>query len=149
MSDTEEVMETEQVATETPAAEPVVPEKMDVLTALKEVLKKALVHDGLARGLHECAKALDRRQAHFCALAANCTEPAYIKLVEALCLEHNINLIKVPDSKQLGEWAGLCKIDNEGHPRKVVACSCVVVKDFGEKTPALEVLLEHFRTSKA
>merc|ERR1712093_552519 len=78
MSDTEQVMETEEVATETtPAAEPAVPEKMDVLTALKEVLKTALVNDALARGLHECAKVLDRRQAHFCALAANCTEPAY------------------------------------------------------------------------
>lgn len=151
MADTE-VMETEQqeeVMETGSSSEGAAPEKMDVLTALKEVLKKALVHDGLARGLHECAKALDRRQAHFCALAANCSEPAYIKLVEALCLEHNINLIRVPDSKQLGEWAGLCKIDNEGHARKVVACSCVVVKDFGEKTPALEVLLEHFRNNKA
>ncbi len=36
-----------------------------------------------------------RRQAHLCALAANCDEPMYVKLVEALCAEHNINLIKV------------------------------------------------------
>ena len=32
--------------------------EMDVNTALQEVLKTALVHDGLARGLHEAAKAL-------------------------------------------------------------------------------------------
>jgi len=127
----------------------VVGAKMDVLTALKEVLKKALIHDGLARGLHECAKALDRRQAHLCALASNCTEPAYVKLVEALCLEHNISLIKVPDSKQLGEWAGLCKIDKEGHARNIVPCACVVVKDFGEETEALTVLMEHFKGSKS
>ena len=37
--------------------------EMNVLDALKEVLKKALVHDGLRKGLHECAKALDRRSA--------------------------------------------------------------------------------------
>merc|ERR1711871_1789972 len=85
--------------------------KMDLMDALKECLKKALIHDGVARGLHECAKALDKRQAHLCVLASNCNEPAYSKLVEALCQEHGINLLKVPDSKQLGEWVGLCKID--------------------------------------
>lgn len=36
-----------------------------------------------------------RRQAHLCVLAANCDEPMYVKLVEALCAEHQINLIKV------------------------------------------------------
>jgi len=117
----------------------------DILTALKEVLKKALIHDGLARGLHECVKALDRRQAHLCVLAANCEEPAYVKLVEALCAEHQIHLIKVPDSKELGEWAGLCRLDKEGKAHKVVGCSCVVVKDFGVKSEALDVLLEYFK----
>uniref|UniRef100_A0A8C5ED25 40S ribosomal protein S12 n=1 Tax=Gouania willdenowi TaxID=441366 RepID=A0A8C5ED25_GOUWI len=101
---------------------------MDVNTALPEVLKTALIHDGLARGIREAAKALDKRQAHLCVLAANCDETMYVKLVEALCAEHQINLIKVDDNKKLGEWVGLCKIDREGKPRKVVGCSCVVVK---------------------
>lgn len=35
-------------------------EPMDVNTAVQMVLKKALAHDGLARGLHEAARALDR-----------------------------------------------------------------------------------------
>ncbi len=38
------------------------------------VLQNALVHDGLARGLRECAKALDKRQAHLCVLVETCTE---------------------------------------------------------------------------
>lgn len=47
-----------------------------------------------------------RRQAHLCALAANCDEPMYVKLVEALCAEHQINLIKVksqPLNMMLGD----------------------------------------------
>ncbi|KAG0280783.1 hypothetical protein BGZ95_008688 [Linnemannia exigua] len=88
--------------------------QMSVEEALQDVLKRALVHDGLARGLRECAKALDRRQAHMAVLVETCTEKEYIKLVEALCAEHNINLIKVSDAKKLGEWYGLCKIDREG-----------------------------------
>ena len=104
---------------------------MDILTALKEVLRKSLVHDGLARGLRESVKTLDRRQAHLCVLSSACDEPAYTRLIEALCSEHNINLIKVPDSNQLGEWVGLCQYDKDANPRKVVRCSCVVVKSFG------------------
>ncbi|XP_021092556.1 40S ribosomal protein S12 isoform X2 [Heterocephalus glaber] len=113
---------------------------MDVNTALQEVLKTALIHDGLARGIREAAKALDKRQAHLCVLASNCDEPMYVKLVEALCAEHQINLIKVDDNKKLGEWVGLCKIDREGKPRKVVGCSCVVVKanNSGSKGPCLQ-----------
>ncbi|KAI9203663.1 50S ribosomal protein L30e-like protein [Polychytrium aggregatum] len=119
---------------------------LTVEEALQEVLKKALIHDGLARGLRECAKALDRRQAHLAVLVESCTEKEYIKLIEALCAEHNINLIKVADAKKLGEWAGLCKIDREGNARKVVGCSCVVVKNYGEDSEAMNVLLEYFRT---
>ncbi len=83
---------------------------MTVLEALKGVLKLALIHDGLARGLREASKALDRRQAHMCVLNEGCEEEAYKKLVVALCGEHQIPLIKVPDGKMLGEWAGLCKL---------------------------------------
>lgn len=43
--------------------------QMSVLEALKGVLKLALMHDGLARGLREASKALDRRQAHMCVLS--------------------------------------------------------------------------------
>uniref|UniRef100_A0A674H4V8 40S ribosomal protein S12 n=141 Tax=Neoaves TaxID=3078114 RepID=A0A674H4V8_TAEGU len=121
---------------------------MDVNTALQEVLKTALIHDGLARGIREAAKALDKRQAHLCVLASNCDEPTYVKLVEALCAEHQINLIKVDDNKKLGEWVGLCKIDREGKPRKVVGCSCVVVKDYGKESQAKDVIEEYFKCKK-
>jgi small subunit ribosomal protein S12e len=73
------------------------------------------------------------------------TEPEYVKLIKALCAEHKINLIKVGDAKVLGTWAGLCKIDKEGNPRKVVGGTCVVVKDYGVESEGLHVLLEFFK----
>ena len=112
----EETTEVE-VAETAPVAE--APAVMDVETALKLVLKNALVHDGVARGLHECAKTLDKGQAQLCVLSADCSEPEYTKLVEALCAEHGVNLMKVSDKKQLGEWVGLAKLDQEGAARKV------------------------------
>ncbi len=120
--------------------------QMGVEEALKEVLKRSMIHDGLARGLREGAKALDRRQAHLAVLSESCDQEEYKKLVEALCSEHNIPLIKVGDAKKLGEWSGLCSIDREGNPRKVVGCSCVVVTNFGEDSTARGVLLDYFQT---
>ncbi|VDO92860.1 unnamed protein product [Soboliphyme baturini] len=121
---------------------------MDVYSALQEVLKLSLINDGLARGIHEAAKALDKRQAHLCVLAENCDEPMYVKLVEALCASHNIPLMKVKDKMTLGEWIGLCKFDREGKARKVVKCSCVVVKDYGKETQAHDVLNQFLESQR-
>ncbi|KAI5781663.1 40S ribosomal protein S12 [Peziza echinospora] len=120
--------------------------QMSVEDALKGVLKYALIHDGLARGVREASKALDRRQAHMCVLNEGCEEEAYKKLIEALCSEHEIPLIKVADGKKLGEWAGLCQLDREGNARKVVNCSVVVVKDWGEESQERSILLNYFET---
>jgi small subunit ribosomal protein S12e len=120
--------------------------QMTVEEALQEVLKKALINDGLVRGIRESVKVLDRRQAELCVLVETCTEKEYVKLIEALCTQHNVNLIKVSDAKKLGEWAGLCKIDREGNPRKVVGASVVVVRHFGEESQAHNVLMEYFKS---
>merc|ERR1719219_2004693 len=101
---------------------------MDINTAIQEVLKQALIHDGLSRGLHECAKALDKREALLCVLAENCDEAMY---------------------KKLGEWAGLCKLDQEGKARKVVRCSSVVVRDWGRESPALARVKEYIKSQKS
>ena len=131
-------------AEETPVEEPAAEEPMTLDQATKEVLKNALVHDGLRRGLHEACKALDKGEAKLCVLSQGCNEPAYTKLIEALCAEHGVDLMKVSDGKQLGEWVGLAKVDKEGTARKVVGCSSVVVTDFGEESEALNILKSSF-----
>ena len=68
---------------------------MDINTAIQEVLKQAMIADGLSRGVREASKSLDKRQALLCILAENCDEPMYKKLITALCQEHGIPLIKV------------------------------------------------------
>eukprot|EP00172_Hildenbrandia_rubra_P004107 Plantae.Rhodophyta-Hildenbrandia_rubra.ctg7656.p1 GENE.Plantae.Rhodophyta-Hildenbrandia_rubra.ctg7656~~Plantae.Rhodophyta-Hildenbrandia_rubra.ctg7656.p1 ORF type:complete len:156 (-),score=40.36 Plantae.Rhodophyta-Hildenbrandia_rubra.ctg7656:891-1358(-) len=145
-TETPEATETTET-TEAPKATEEVGE-MDLMKALQEVLKKSLVHDGLSRGLREAAKALDRREAQLCILAEDCDDDRYTKLVEALCVEHDVNLVKVPEKKQLGEWSGLCKIDTEGVATKVVGCSCVVIKEFGENSAGYDFLLEYLKDQK-
>jgi small subunit ribosomal protein S12e len=119
---------------------------MDVNTAIQVVMKKALAHDGLSRGLHEACRSIERGQAQLCILADDCNQPDYKKLIEALCAEQGVNLIAVPEAKQLGQWAGLCKIDAEGEARKVVGCSCAVVTDYGEETEGLAVLQDYLKS---
>ena len=119
--------------------------------ALQQVLKKALVHDGLARGLHEAARSLDRRTGRLCVLASDCDEPAYVKLIQALCDQHGISIMTVDSREELGQMAGLAKlgpVDPESGKAefvKTVRCSCVVVNDFGEDSEALNVLLEKLK----
>ncbi|KAJ2462375.1 40S ribosomal protein S12, partial [Coemansia sp. RSA 2322] len=107
---------------------------LTVEEALEIVLKKALVSDGLVRGARESIKALDRKDAELCVLCETTEEAGIVALVEALCNEHKIRLIKVSDAKKLGQMAGLCKIDRDGNPRKLVGASVVVVRKWGEET---------------
>lgn len=138
----EEIKDTEEVVPEPEEDE----EVKNLEDAVPKVLKKSLMHDGLVRGLHEIAKALDARRVKCCFLAASCSEEAYTKLVRALCNEYEVPLIDVAEAKKLGEWAGLCKIDQDGQPRKVVGASCVAITDYGEESPALNFLFEHIKS---
>ena len=88
---------------------------------------------------------MEGRQAQLAVLAKDCDQPDYTKLIQALCTEANVNLITVPASKTIGEWCGLCKLDAEGLARKVVGCSCVVIKDFGEESEALNIVQAYLK----
>ena len=142
-------METEPVVAEEAVAE--VDEPLSPNVALKRVLKQALIHDGLKRGLREAAKELDRRVVKLCCLASDCNEPEYTRVVQALCEKgqegNPCPLIMVKTREELGEWAGLCKIDAEGNAVSVVKTSCCVVTDFGPETEALTYLLDHIARS--
>ena len=61
-------------------------------------------------------------------------------------MEKKVPVYEVPDSKKLGEWAGLCKIDRDGEATKVVRCSAACVTEFGEDTHALSVLLNYLKS---
>jgi small subunit ribosomal protein S12e len=113
---------------------------MELQEALKISVKEACNQRNIARGLNECARALDQRKAVLCLLANNCNEANYIKLVEALCAEHQIPLVKVDSNEMLGQWVGLCKYDEEGEARKVVKCSCAVITAWGPESEAQKVV---------
>mmetsp|Transcript_34629 Transcript_34629/g.25014 ORF Transcript_34629/g.25014 Transcript_34629/m.25014 type:complete len:139 (+) Transcript_34629:38-454(+) len=122
--------------------------EMGTLDALKEVFKKAALYDGLRRGIHECAKALDRRAARLCCLAKDCDHEEYVRLIQALCEESGVHLIMVDSGKEIGEWCGLAKLNEDGTPRKVVRTSCAVITEYGEETPALNVVLKYVQSQQ-
>lgn len=43
-------------------------------------------------------------------------------------------------------WIGV--LDREGNARKVVNCSCVVVRDWGEESQERSILLNYFQTEQ-
>ena len=74
------------------------------------MVRKSQAHGGLARGLHEAAKAIEKHNAHLCVIADDCDQPDYVKLVKALCADHNVKVLRAPSAKTIGEWAGVSKI---------------------------------------
>ena len=49
------------------------------------------------------------------------------------------------EREKLAEWAGLVKRDRTGAVKKHFKCSCVAIRNFGEQTRALDMLLEQIK----
>ena len=59
--------------------------------------------------------------------------------------------VSLPTCKEF--WGGevltvVGVLDREGNARKVVNCSCVVVKDWGEESQERAILLNYFQTEQ-
>lgn len=142
-------MAEETVAVEVPVAERAVhladPEPESLEDAISVVIRKSLEANGLVRGLSEVARALDRRTAHMCILADDCDDEEYKKLITALCKQGEIDLINVEEREKLAQWANLVRKDDTGNIKKTMKCSCVAIRDFGERSRALDYLLSHLQ----
>lgn len=46
------------------------------------------------------------------------------------------------------DWLEIGVLDREGNARKVVNCSCVVVRDWGEESQERSILLNYFQTEQ-
>lgn len=135
----EETARVEVPAVEENVVVDVVPESLE--DAVRIVIQKALEANGLVRGLSEVARALDCKTAHMCILADDCEDEEYKKLVTALAKQGNIDLINVEEREKLAQWAGLVRRDVAGEVTKTLKCSSVAIRDFGERTKALDYLL--------
>jgi len=124
-------------------------QELDLESAVKRVIKGASFRDNLAKGLHEVCKAIDNaKKPVLCLLADDCDEPQYKKLVEALCKESDVPILRVSEGKQIGEWIGLCKYDTMMNPRKVRRCSSCVLKAFAVEDDAANVVKEAIAKKK-
>ena len=119
--------------------------RMYFATVLREALRSALIQDGLSRGLHETTKALEKGQALLCIKAENCNDDEYKKYVQALCEEHQIPFLTVPNNMRFGKYAGFFKLDDKGNKRKVDQCYFVVINNWGKKVLTLDLVNERIK----
>ena len=120
-------------------------------TALAKVCKAAFCEDNLARGINETCRAIDttyegNTRAVLCLLADDCDEQNYKKLVTALCKTRIVALQTVDQKKKLAIYAGLCRFDAEGQPKKVRKCSSLVIKRWPKsEEAACNIIKQHFQ----
>eukprot|EP01055_Gregarina_sp_Pseudo9_P001342 Gregarina_sp_Pseudo_9__1341@NODE_189_length_3701_cov_142_372747_g174_i0_p2_GENE_NODE_189_length_3701_cov_142_372747_g174_i0NODE_189_length_3701_cov_142_372747_g174_i0_p2_ORF_typecomplete_len156_score49_32Ribosomal_L7Ae/PF01248_26/1_4e14Methyltransf_18/PF12847_7/0_07PELOTA_1/PF15608_6/0_16SpoU_sub_bind/PF08032_12/0_21RNase_P_pop3/PF08228_11/0_25PHP/PF02811_19/1_1e02PHP/PF02811_19/3_3_NODE_189_length_3701_cov_142_372747_g174_i030873554 len=116
--------------------------------AIEKSLKLASIDNGVKVGCNQVMRAIEAERAHCVFLATNVEEKSIAKAVTLLAESKKVPVIEVPDCKELGRWAGLCKIDREGQARKIVGASCVAITDYATVSPAFEFLHKHIQSLK-
>jgi small subunit ribosomal protein S12e len=118
------------------------------MTALKVVLKQSLAIGGLARGLKECCRSLDRNEALICILADDCDQKEYKALIEGLCKSQKVDIIRVESNQVLAEMVGVKKYDKKLQPKKKGKCSSCVIKKFADDSAEVTFLLNEISKQK-
>eukprot|EP01057_Protomagalhaensia_wolfi_P001249 Protomagalhaensia_wolfi_Nauph_80__1248@NODE_1736_length_1371_cov_205_636637_g1351_i0_p2_GENE_NODE_1736_length_1371_cov_205_636637_g1351_i0NODE_1736_length_1371_cov_205_636637_g1351_i0_p2_ORF_typecomplete_len152_score43_03Ribosomal_L7Ae/PF01248_26/2_4e13RNase_P_pop3/PF08228_11/0_014_NODE_1736_length_1371_cov_205_636637_g1351_i08021257 len=116
--------------------------------AIEKALKVASIDSGVKIGCSQVMRAMEAERAHCVFLATNIEEESIVRAVTLLAKAKKVPVIQVPDSKELGRWAGLCKIDREGQARKIVPASCVAITNYSMASPAFEYLQKHIESLK-
>lgn len=98
--------------------------------SLGKIISFASSNLTLSKGLHEVTKALEsERKPLFVVLAEDCNEARYTQLIEALCKQHKVQLVKIASRMELGALAGFGKKDISGALRNVVGCSSLAIRE--------------------
>lgn len=78
-----------------------------------------------------------------------CDAPQYVKIIELLCRDKSIPLLKFDDPQKLAELAGLRPLNSSSEPRGKAQCNSLAVKhgkiqDSSEKNTVMAVSFLNF-----
>ncbi|KAG0418676.1 40S ribosomal protein S12 [Dictyocoela roeselum] len=111
---------------------PIINPEMTIEDALSQVCRVSLAENKLVRGARQTSKALLKNKAKV-VLLANDMPKDYLTIITFLAKNSNVPVIKIDDSKALGELVGLKKV-NIHNNFKIGKCGCACILDFVRNT---------------
>ncbi|KAL7722981.1 40S ribosomal protein S12 [Entamoeba marina] len=97
------------------------------LKDVRDILYQARSQCILTKGIRQCLKVIEANKALFCFIASDNDNDKYTNLLNAICQEKGVKIVKIAEKMQLGEWTAQCKFNQEGEATKIAKCSCAVV----------------------
>ncbi|KAG0434453.1 40S ribosomal protein S12 [Dictyocoela muelleri] len=123
---------------------PIINPEMSIEDALSQVCRVSLAENKLIRGARQTSKALLKKKAKV-VLLANDMSKDYQTVITFLAKNSNVPVIKIDDSKILGELVGFKKVTIKDVV-KVAKCGCACIVDFVRNTEGrvmIESMLRH------